>query len=363
MQTFNFYFLSLFPASLLMRIKGLDFLRGVAIIGVLFRHFEIDFFLAGPGGYGVDLFFVLSGFLVSGLLFSEYKRRGEVNVKRFLIRRGFKIYPAFYFFIFCTVLLFSIGFGTSFQATSILSEVFFLQSYIGGMWSHTWSLAVEEHFYFLLAIIIFIAIKRRLNMKGHFLPILFSCLIVLSLVLRIIYVYRVYSVNHDAFFYTHLRIDGLLTGALLGFFWHFRPILMEHFYKNSKLFAFLSFLMIMPSFIFNSGSLFMVTIGFNIMHVGFAFAVLLLISAKGEKVLFENVILSKISSAIAFIGVYSYSIYLWHLPVQNLLLRYVPDLRIEAILYMVLSVFTGIVTSAAIEKPMLRLREKHFPRN
>lgn len=346
-----------------MRIKGLDFLRGVAIIGVLFRHFEIDFFLAGPGGYGVDLFFVLSGFLVSGLLFSEYKRRGEVNIGRFLIRRGFKIYPAFYFFIISTVFIFSIGFGTSFQVNSILSEVFFLQSYFGGVWSHTWSLAVEEHFYFLLSFIIFIAVKRRIKMQSQILPLLFAGAILLSLVLRIIYVYRVYAINHEAFFYTHLRIDGLFTGALLGYFWHFRPVSIERFYTQKKLFGLLSILLIMPCFFFKSGSMFMVTIGFNIMHVGFAFAILLLISTKGEKLLFGNLIFNKISSAIAFIGIYSYSIYLWHLPVQNLLLRFVTDLRIEAILYMGISVFTGIVTSLAVEKPMLKLRDKYFPRN
>ena len=118
-----------------MRIRGLDFLRGIAIVGVLFRHFEIDFFLAGPGGYGVDLFFVLSGFLVSGLLFSEFKKRGKVNVGRFLIRRGFKIYPSFYFFIITTILVYSICFGSEFHTSEILSELFFLQSYVGGIWS------------------------------------------------------------------------------------------------------------------------------------------------------------------------------------------------------------------------------------
>jgi len=200
-------------------------------------------------------------------------------------------------------------------------------------------------------------------MQSQILPLLFAGAILLSLILRIIYVYRVYAINHEAFFYTHLRIDGLFTGALLGYFWHFRPASIERFYTQKKLFGLLSILLIMPCFFFKSGSMFMVTIGFNIMHVGFAFAILLLISTKGEKLLFGNLIFNKISSAIAFIGIYSYSIYLWHLPVQNLLLRFLTDLRIEAILYMVISVFTGIVTCLVIEKPMLRLRDKYFPHN
>ncbi len=215
-----------------MRIKGLDFLRGIAIIGVLFRHIEFDFFLAGPGGYGVDLFFVLSGFLVSGLLFSEYKRRGEVNIRRFLIRRGFKIYPAFYFFILSSISIFTYGFGASFPVTAILSEVFFLQSYFPAMWSHTWSLAVEEHFYFILAFFIFLSVKFRWITKGQIVPLVLACAIIISFAFRLIYVLLVYNETREAFFYTHLRIDGLFTGALLGYICHFRPVSIEKFYRR-----------------------------------------------------------------------------------------------------------------------------------
>ena len=83
-----------------MRIKGLDLLRGIAILLVLFRHCDIENNILHHFGWlGVDLFFVLSGFLVSGLLFNEYKKIGKVKIGRFLIRRGFKIYPPFYFFV------------------------------------------------------------------------------------------------------------------------------------------------------------------------------------------------------------------------------------------------------------------------
>ena len=81
------------------RIRDLDFLRGLAIIGVLLRHSAFENIFARAGWAGVDLFFVLSGFLVSGLLFREYKKTGTVRIGRFLIRRGFKIYPTFYIFL------------------------------------------------------------------------------------------------------------------------------------------------------------------------------------------------------------------------------------------------------------------------
>src|SRR5271168_36950 len=90
------------------RLRQLDVLRGVAILLVLGRHLDsvptdapgaiqsaFDLWMRA-GWIGVDLFFVLSGFLVSGLLFREYARYGDVRAGRFLLRRGLKIYPAFY---------------------------------------------------------------------------------------------------------------------------------------------------------------------------------------------------------------------------------------------------------------------------
>ena len=91
------------------RVRQIDFLRAVAVILVLFRHHWVGIdVLQRIGWIGVDLFFVLSGFLVSGLLFSEYKRYGNIKAGQFLIRRGFKIYPLFYLSIFLTLIIFEI---------------------------------------------------------------------------------------------------------------------------------------------------------------------------------------------------------------------------------------------------------------
>src|SRR5438270_7344794 len=99
------------PTSSGSRLPGLDLLRGIAVLLVLGRHmWDVPPDVQHPlgrvlevwqrGGWvGVDLFFVLSGFLVSGLLFSEYKQFGTVSPGRFLLRRGLKIYPAFYVFL------------------------------------------------------------------------------------------------------------------------------------------------------------------------------------------------------------------------------------------------------------------------
>ena len=106
------------------RLASLDLLRLLAVVMVIGHHFEKPpSELTGPlmagidawmkcGGLGVDLFFVLSGFLVSGLLFAEYKKYGELSIKRFYVRRAWKIYPAFYFLIAFTYFyqLFVVGF-------------------------------------------------------------------------------------------------------------------------------------------------------------------------------------------------------------------------------------------------------------
>jgi len=145
------------------RLRELDFLRGIAIILVLIRHSSITQFLVNIGWIGVDLFFVLSGFLVSGLLFKEYKVYGELNIKRFLIRRGFKIYPLFYVAAIPYILI-KISEST-FSLPLLLGDLFFLQNYVsnwGYLYAAGWSLAVEEHFYLGIAGILFFGYKTSL---------------------------------------------------------------------------------------------------------------------------------------------------------------------------------------------------------
>ena len=87
------------------RNQSLDVLRCVAILLVLGRHLDYYPLWSKIGWIGVDLFFVLSGFLVSGLLFHEFKEHGRINFRRFILRRGLKIWPAFYTYILITAAL------------------------------------------------------------------------------------------------------------------------------------------------------------------------------------------------------------------------------------------------------------------
>src|SRR5204862_6174289 len=166
------------PASVNRRLVQLDLLRCLAIVLVLGRHMvpcpsntnawlgRLTTIWQRGGWIGVDLFFVLSGFLVSGLLFREYQRHGSVNVSRFLVRRGFKIYPGFWVLLAVTV-AFRIAVGAPVPQRQLMGEGLFVQNYMGGLWNNTWSLAVEEHFYLLLALITACLVRQRRSARTH----------------------------------------------------------------------------------------------------------------------------------------------------------------------------------------------------
>src|ERR1700733_8630962 len=116
-----------------MRNKSLDVFRCVAVVPVLLHHSGISPFFTRAGWTGVDLFFVLSGFLISGLLFSEYKKRHAISFQRFFIRRGLKIYPAFYVFLLVTAVAGYLAFHSVAPPALYLNEMLFVMNYFGGV--------------------------------------------------------------------------------------------------------------------------------------------------------------------------------------------------------------------------------------
>ncbi|NBX63664.1 MAG: acyltransferase, partial [Bacteroidetes bacterium] len=112
---------------------SLDLLRALAILLVLGRHSFANGLWHWIGWSGVDLFFVLSGFLVSGLIFQEVKTQGDVRLGRFLVRRALKIYPSFYVFLLVSVLAAWMT-DRNYETSQLLSEIFYLQSYFDGLW-------------------------------------------------------------------------------------------------------------------------------------------------------------------------------------------------------------------------------------
>jgi len=129
------------------------------------------------------LFFVLSGFLISGLLFAEYRRSGAIRFQRFAVRRALKIYPAFYALVLLTVFSHLLTENPASVFRAFLHDVFFMQSYTPGTYGHFWSLSVEEHFYILFPLALYLMLRRSGPKKAdpfQFLPWCFGCLFRLS---------------------------------------------------------------------------------------------------------------------------------------------------------------------------------------
>ncbi|HRD58278.1 MAG TPA: acyltransferase [Ferruginibacter sp.] len=155
-------------------IKQLDSLRAIAVILVIISHWIPTTNLINRipnGAIGVDIFFVLSGFLISKILFDNKNRAEELNIskssliKNFYVRRTLRIFPIYYLTIFI-LLLFSKYTGTNIQSAFVYFVTYTSNFYFfniqgwDGMVSHLWSLAVEEQFYLIWPWIILFSNKK-----------------------------------------------------------------------------------------------------------------------------------------------------------------------------------------------------------
>ncbi len=337
-----------------MRNPSLDILRAVAILLVFCYHCEGALLISRFGWVGVDLFFVLSGFLVSGLLFREYQTTRQIRPGRFLLRRGMKIYPQFYFFIAATLAV-AILQGHPPHGTQIAAELAFVQNYFPGMWTHTWSLGVEEHFYLLLTLVIVILARRGGENPFRALPrgIAAACLIILAL--RVI-TWKLHPEISDLIdvFPSHLRMDSLLIGVLVGYYHTFHHAALARWMRQAGgWLPPLSILLLCPVTFLLREDPFMITIGFSLVSWGFA---LLLLS-----VLYPvkpSAAPSRAGRAMAHLGQVSYAFYLWHGPI----LVACDPLKIPVALKMALgfgaSLLMAFLTTRLIEIPVLRLRDR-----
>lgn len=359
------------------RLRELDFLRGIAIILVLIRHSSINQLLVNMGWIGVDLFFVLSGFLVSGLLFREYKRFGELNIKRFLIRRGFKIYPLFYVtavpYIIIKIL------DNQFSLTHLLGDLFFLQNYVsnwGYLYAAGWSLAVEEHFYFGIAGILYISYKTNLfKAATQAKNIWFDNVVrIFILCLVCIFTFRLisnfYLINNAKLFsLTHLRFDSLLAGVLLSYFYYFKFNKLKKLYLNfnKPLLGFSFLCLIWTPFINPIPSFFVKTIGFTLLYLSFSTILLSFVIDKRVNQKLDSIFTNFGVTFISKIGFSSYSIYIIHTFINvfthKIQTKY--ELFYNPYFYFILtsiiSVFSGFILTNHVEKYFLNLRNTYFP--
>jgi len=378
------------------RNKKLDLLRGLAILLVIGAHLPLLQVNTGLGiinnlgvriGWiGVDLFFVLSGYLISGLLFSEHQKKGHIDILHFYIRRGFKIYPAYIVFVVysCSMLLWDMikvepSLTTNMQNlwTIVWPNLVFLNNYIGSNFlHHTYTLAIEEHFYLVLPLLL--VVLFRLDKIKMILVVCILSLLVCTWL-------RYMSFNHWGFSVsnlhsrTHFRIESLFFGVLLKSLPITAPALLNWIKTHcSKMFwiglgllaGYLAFFIITDQktkllwqnyWIAIYGST-IITVLIGVIFIGY-------INEIDKK---SNAVVEIAKNIVQKIGFYSYSIYIWHITIMGIsgkamlkVVGYKYSVGYYGLIFQtfqtVFIILGGIIIAKIIEVPVLQIRDKYFP--
>ena len=315
---------------------------------MVFGHYGYPAILYRIGWSGVDLFFVLSGLLISGLLFKEYRLTGSIGLKRFWIRRGFKIYPAFYGFLIFTIISYALLGKLS---LNIFSDLFFMQDYFQPIAEHGWSLGVEEKFYIVLPILLVALMAMRKHKSDTFKPIPYIFLVILVACLA----FRLEGLLTGQYWFevhrqAHMRLDALFAGVTLGYYKEFHA---ESFRRAASLPIWLLALpLLLPILFVEISSPVMVSLGATATLVGFA---ILVLWSTGKT-------LPGGLGPIAWVGKYSYSIYLWNLVVESKLGHKEAGWGLASLpFYLAASIGVGFLAAYLIETPFLALRDTRFP--
>lgn len=343
----------------------LDFVRGIAILLVMGFHYSFPATgspldsIAGTwkavGWIGVDLFFVLSGFLVGGLLMKEYKATGAIIPRRFLVRRAFKIWPPLY-----VLVLFHVALGRHPLEAFFWQNLLHVQNYFGTSIAQTWSLAVEEHFYLLLAFVLWASVSRGPRFVAWTLVGIASA----SVVARLLALG--YGVPESAFGQTQYRMDGLMCGVLLALVFHFRPQLFAKLAAQRAL-LFAAVVGLCAWVLLTAGNQVLTrSIGYTVLALGFVALLVLVHEHSGR------LVTQRWYRAVAWVGLYSYGIYLWHTVaaepgrrlIAMLAAHSVPPVAawfVAGAVQFAIGIAVGYVMTKLVEWPALRLRDRLFP--
>lgn len=338
------------------RYAPLDGLRAIAILLVILFHTN-EFLpnLPAPikvffwsGWNGVSLFFVLSGFLIGNLIFSEVQKTGGLNLGRFWLRRMFRTWPLY--FILFTFLYYKSPVKPPLIPYLTFTQNIFTDSIFFGP---TWSLAIEEQFYFFFPLLILLVLKLR---KFQLMPFISLAGIALAYLYRGIYGGGIHS---------FANVDCLWFGILISYLHPQKTRGVELLTRNSNIVFFLSLACIYLPYFFLPQNAVRDSVYLGTSSIGFA---LILLCCLSENFFLSRVLSSKI---LAWIGMVSYSIYLFQhrsiwrsVWIADYLKLQDGPLRNCLILSLAigLSVLYGSILYYIIEKPFLLIRDRYFPR-
>jgi peptidoglycan/LPS O-acetylase OafA/YrhL len=224
------------------QIPFLDGLRSIAVLLVISAHLSGRFAEAhGPNLYsrlpfvangwvGVDLFFVLSGFFIGGQLWKELRDRGTIDVIRFVLRRGFRIWPLYFFTFFCIFTYYLIaGHGSSASEYGWTDLIFISNFHDRGLILGGWSLCTEEQFYIVTPLALFFC-ARHVRSVRKYRSWLWGMLLLVLLLRTIVWVHVTggHIFRHDHFLFDQIyessltHCDGLIMGMIIANLWVMR---------------------------------------------------------------------------------------------------------------------------------------------
>lgn len=333
-------------------------LRAIAVFLVILYH---SGFSCVPGGLGVLIFFVISGFLITWLLLKESANRGSVSLTRFYARRSLRIFPAFYSYAIVTLTLLMVlkkHIDWPQTTASLVYASNYYQAIFGDpstAFSHTWSLGIEEQFY-LCWPALFVALRHRQRLLMQTAAALIGGVWVYRFVLKFVFhVWQGYF--YEAF---DTRMDHLLIGCLLALLlFHFRGHRAWNLICERPMLTLfmIGLLLLSVAAEIYWADLYRDTWGFIVNPVLCALLIPQLISLRGS-----TLVRWLDMPLVQYLGTISYSLYLYQQivlePVRKAV-RFTPfPVQVAVSICVLIAVASG--SYYLIEKPFLRLKQKRF---
>ena len=347
-------------------ITGLDGIRAIAVIMVLAYHLKLALFKSGF--LGVTVFFVLSGYLITGILISEVEEEGTIDLKNFWLRRIRRLVPAVMsmavVIIFVSAVVNRIIFtkGCKDFLASVLGfnnwwQIFNKVSYfeaagVPSPFTHCWSLAIETQFYLIYPLIllgIYKLVKSREEGRANR-GLLFAGVTLLLELISVILMIVLFDPQQDAsrvYYGTDTRAFSLLFGALLAILWEYRMVPRRLSASVNMVLGSVSFaVLLVMTIAINGSSNFWYRGG---QFFGTILTVLMVYAVSGRKTWLSRFLSNPV---LKWMGDRSYSIYLWHYPTILLISKGIKASWWITLIEIVLSVVLAELSYRFIETPI-----------